>query len=276
MTNAGRIRACALAALIVCSVPAAASAGEWDLTGSLSTFTSPDGVGPWRTLTLSDRESIGADKPGIALVDRSDDDAAGAGHSAGVVLDDYHTWSKRFFTYAAVGTASGSVLPTRNAYLEGDVKFGHALAWVFGGGGGIVVNPDGTIQRYLNAGPTWYGNNINVTVRWLPSFTSGRIGTSSALLTLAAGPVGKTVGTLTLLAGSEPPYGIISTTTLLESPQSVLFAGIDVKHWVNPKGGYHAGIEIERLNDRASGDLLYVRRALNVGIFRQIGRGPAP
>ncbi len=81
---------------------------------------------------------------------------------------------------------------------------------------------------------------------------------------------------MTLLAGSEPPYGIISTTTLLESPQSVLFAGIDVKHWVNPKGGYHAGIEIERLNDRASGDLLYVRRALNVGIFRQIGRGPAP
>lgn len=275
MINAQHVLACALAVAVGCCAPLPARAGEFDLTGSLSVFTSPNGVGPWRSLTLSDRETMGADTPGLALIDRSDDDGAGPGHSLGMVLDDYHTLSSRFFVYAAVGTASGAVLPTRNAFVEGDVKFGPALSTVFGAGAGVVVNPDGTIQRYFNLGPSWYGNNMNVTLRWLPSFTSGRSGASSGLLAFEAGVAGKTVSTLTLLAGNEPPYGLISTTTAFASGQSVLFAGVDVKHWTDPRGGYHGGVEIERLNDRTSGSLLYVRRTLNVGIFREVGRGPA-
>lgn len=275
MTNAHRISSCVLAAVVLCAVPHLARAGEVDLTGSLSAFVSPNGVGPWRSLTLSDREAIGNDKPGLALTDRSDDDNGAPAHSLGLVLDDYHSWSPRFFTYIAVGTASGNILPTRNAYVEGDVKLGRAMTTVLGIGGGIVVNPDGTTARYLDAGPTWYGKDVNLTLRWLPSFTSGRSGASSGLLALAVGAAGKSVATLTLLAGSEPPYGIISTTTISASGQRVLFAGIDFKHWLDAKGGIHAGIELERLDDRTTGGLLYVRRALNVGIFRQIGPGPA-
>jgi hypothetical protein len=84
------------------------------------------------------------------------------------------------------------------------------------------------------------------------------------------------VTTLNLLAGSQPPYGIVSITTPSGAGQRALFGSVDVKHWVNPKGGYHIGIELERLNDNTTGELLYVRRAINVGVFREIGPGPAP
>lgn len=276
MNITNRALLCAAASFALVFAPAAARAGEVSLTGSLSTFTSPSGVGPWRFLTFTDNEVIGNDKPGIALIDRSDDDTGAPGHSFGVVLDDYHDWSPRFFTYVAVGTSSGTILPTRDAYVEGDLKFGAALATVVGAGTGIIVNPDGTIQRYFSVGPTWYHNNMNVTLRWLPSFTSGRVGSSSGLLTWANGAAGKTVSTLTLLGGNEPPYGVVSAATSIETGERVLFAGFDVKHWIDPKEGFDIGIELERLNDSASGNLLYVRRGINVGVFREIGRGPAP
>lgn len=266
----------AVALLAIAGAPSGARAGELDLTGALSNFTSSTGVGPWRQLTLSDREITGNDKPGLALTDRADADLGAPTHSLGLVLDDYHDFSPRFFGYASIGLADGNVLPSRSAYVEGDGKFGRSLAFVFGAGGGVVVNPDGTVQRYLNVGPTWYVGNTNVTLRWLPSFTNGRSGSSSGLLTVASGIAGKTVVTLTLLGGTEPPYGIVSTTTVVGIGQRVLFTGLDVKHWVNPKGGYHVGIELERLNDNTSGNLLYVRRGIIAGVFRQVGPGPAP
>jgi len=156
-------------------------------------------------------------------------------------------------------------------YVEGDQKFGQSLATVMGFGGGVVVNPDGTIQRYLNFGPTWYHNNMNVTLRWLPSFTTGRTGTSTGILTLANGAEGTTVTTLTLLGGNQPPNGVVVTTTIPgQIGQRVLLAGIDVKHWLNRKGGYDVGIELERLTDSTSGNLIYLRRGLDIGIFRVI------
>ena len=264
------------AALVVLLCAGAARGGELDLTGSLSGFTSSTGVGPWSNVTLTDRETLAKDTPGLALIDQIDGDAVAPTHSLGFVLDDYHTWSPRFFTYAAFGMASGSALATRNGYLEGDLKFGPALAIVIGAGAGTVVNPDGTVQNYLNVGPSWYYKNMNLTLRWLPSFTRGRAGASTGILTLANGAAGATVSTLTLLGGSEPPYGVVSISSPFGIGQRVLFAGFDVKHWVNPKEGYHVGIEIEHLSDSTTGNLLYVRRAINIGVFREIGSGPAP
>ncbi len=261
----------ALAATFV--VPLAAQSGELDLTGSLSSFSSPGNVyGPWRSVTFSDREQIGRDKPGLTLIDRADADVGGPTHSLGVVLDDYHDWSPKFFTYAAVGVSSGNLLPTRSAYVEGDAKFGSLLATVFGVGLGVTVNPDGTIQRYVNVGPSWYHKNMNVTFRWLPSFTNGRMGASSGLLTLANGAEGTTVATLTLLGGNEPPNGAVVTEIASGVGQRVLFGGITVKHWTNPKAGYTVGLEYERLTDSTTGNMLYLRRGLNLGIFRIIGR----
>jgi YaiO family outer membrane protein len=255
-----------------------ARAGELDLSGNLTSLTSPDNnVGPWQSLTLSDREQLGKDKPGIAIVDRSDDDAGGPGHSLGIVLDDYHDWSERFFTYASIGASAGTVLPTRQAFVEGDLKLGKSMTTVAGLGAGVVVNPDRTINRYLNFGPTYYHNNMNASLRILPSFTTGRMGATTAIGTYANGEVGKTVMTITAIAGSEPPYGFIAASSLASSTgQRVVYGGIDFKHWTSPKGGFHIGIEAERLNDRISGTTLYAGRGINVGIFRQVGPGPAP
>ncbi len=135
------------ALLALLTAPFGAQAGELDLTGSLSSFTSSTGIGPWGNVTLSDRETLKNDSPGLALIDQIDQDAVAPAHSLGFVLDDYHTFSKRFYVYAAFGMASGAALPTRNAYLEGDMKFGRDLQTVFGAGAGTVVNPDGTVQN---------------------------------------------------------------------------------------------------------------------------------
>jgi YaiO family outer membrane protein len=254
-------------------LPLAARGGELDLTGSLSSFSSPGNLyGPWRSVTLSDREQIGKDKPGLSLVDRADADAGGPTHGLGAVLDDYHDWSSKFFSYVAVGVSSGNLLPTRSVYLEGDAKFGPLLALVVGAGAGVTVNPDGTIQRYFNVGPTWYHGNMNVTLRWLPSFTNGRMGASSVLLTLANGAEGKTVTTLTLLGGNQPPNGIVVAEVAAGLGQRVLLGGISVKHWLSPKSGYTVGLELERLTNSTTGNEIYLRRGLDVGIFRVIGR----
>jgi YaiO family outer membrane protein len=264
-----------VAALILFSMliaPLGARAGEWEINDTVSGFTSPgDLYGPWNAITLSDREKIGNDKPGISIVDQTDSDSGGPTHGIEFVLDDYHDWSQKFFTYAAVGVSGGNLLPTRSAYLEGDWKFGPQLATVMGFGAGTVVNPNGVVQNYLNMGPSWYHNNFNITLRWLPSFTSGRMGTSTGILTAANGAEGNTITTLTLLAGNQPPNGVFTTTLPNQIGQRALLAGIDVKHWLSRKGGYDVGVSIGRLTDSTSGNMIYIRRALSVGIFREVG-----
>jgi YaiO family outer membrane protein len=213
----------------------------------------------------------GADTPSVTLVTRADHDFLAPTHSDGTVLDDYHTWSPRFFTYAALGLAAGTVLPTRSLYVEGDEKVGRNLTTVLGGGLGWVVNPDGVVQRYLNVGPTFYAPNFNVTLRYLQTFTTGRVGTGTGILTFESGQTGKTISTLTLLAGDQPPNGIAEPTQLAAFGQRAVSAQIDVKHWTSPKGGFLAGIALTRLNDQMSGNLLYVDRGITLGIFRNIG-----
>lgn len=259
-------------ALAVLALPCAASAGELDLTGDLSGFTSPgDLYGPWQSLTGLYRWNAGADTPSVSIVTRSDDDRLGPTHSDGVVLDDYHDWSPRFFTYAALGLAAGDVLPTRDFYLEGDRKFGRTAATVFGAGVGVVVNPNGVDQRYVNVGPSFYARGYNLTLRYLQTFTTGRTGTGTGIAVLQTGQTGKTIGTLTLLAGDQPPNGVVTQVQTVAFGQRALFAGIDVKHWTGPKGGVIGGFSINRLADRASGGLIYVQRDLTIGVFRAIG-----
>lgn len=53
--------------------------------------------------------------------------------------------------------------------------------------------------------------------------------------------------------------------------QRTVLAGFEVKHWTDKNGGLLAGVQIERLNDRMTGNLIYVRRSLTLGIFRNIG-----
>ncbi len=262
----------ALVLFALALLPLAARAGELDLNGDLSTFTSPGDIyGPWHTLTGTFRWVTGADTPSVTAVTRVDSDRLNPTHSNGLVGDDYHTWSPKFFTYAAVGVAAGDVLPTQNFYLEGDQKFGRDLATVIGAGFGVVVNPNGLIQRYINVGPTYYAKNFNVTLRYLQTFTTGRTGTGTGIMTFQTGQTGKTISTLTLLAGDQPPNGIATPNQIAQFGQRTALAGLDVKHWTGPHAGFTAGFALERLNDRTSGDLIYLRRGFTIGIFHDIG-----
>jgi YaiO family outer membrane protein len=252
--------------------PHAARAGELDVTGDLSTFASPGDVnGPWHSLTGTYRWVTGADTPSVTLVTRSDADRLAPTHSDGTVVDDYHTWSPRFFTYAAFGAAAGNVLPTRNFYFEGDQKLGRSLTTVIGGGVGVVVNPDGVIQRYINVGPTVYTPSFNVTLRYLQTFTTGRTAAGTGIMTFQTGNTGKTIATLTLVAGSQPPNGLAAFDQTAAIGQRVVSAGIGIKHWIGPSGGILAGFDLERLNDRMSGSVLYARRGITLGFFHNIG-----
>jgi YaiO family outer membrane protein len=260
-------------ALALALIPFAARAGELDVTGSLSGFSSPGNLyGPWDALSTTYRWNTGADTPSVTFVTRSDRDRLDPTHGDGFTVDDYHDWSPRFFTYAALGSASGNVLPTRNFYVEGDGKFGYHLDTVFGGGLGIVVNPNGVVQRYINVGPAFYAAHFNVMLRYLQTFTGGRTGTGTGIATIQAGQPGKTISTLTLLAGDQPPNGVVEQAQAAAFGQRALYAGYGVKHWVSPRGGWTVGLELERLNDRLSGNTLYVRRGIDLGVFRVIGR----
>jgi YaiO family outer membrane protein len=268
-----RLARFAVFALALALRPCAGQAGELDLTGDLSGFTSPGTVyGPWDTLTGTYRWVAGVDTPSVTVLTRVDHDQLAPTHSFGTVVDDYHTWSPRFFTYAALGLAAGTVLPNRSLYLEGDQKLGRNLATVFGAGVGVVVNPNGLVQRYVNVGPTWYWNNFNVTLRYLQTFTTGRVGSGTVLATIQAGQTGKTISTLTLLAGNQPPNGVAAVTVQpVAFGQRTVLAGFEVKHWIGANGGILAGVQVERLNDRLTGNMLYARRGITLGVFRNIG-----
>lgn len=262
-----------LVVLVCALVPATARAGELDLTGDLSGFSSPDDVyGPWRTFTATYRWQANLkDTPSVSLVTRGDADRLGPTHSDGITVDDYHDVNAKTFVYGAVGVSAGTVLPTRDFYFEGDRKFGPSLNTVMGLGVGVVVNPDGVIQRYINVGPTYYGYKFNVGVRYLQSFTSGRTGTGTGIFTFQTGETGKTISTLQVVAGAQPPNGIAQESSPSSLGQRVIVAGIDVKHWIGKNGGILAGIDFERLNDRMTGDGLYARRGIELGVFRNIG-----
>jgi len=260
------------AALMLALAPVCASAGQLDVSGDLSGFTSPGNVyGPWRYGTISYRDRLGKDSPGLTLVDRSDADRLNPTHSLAATLDDYHDWSKKFFTYAAVSASAGNVLPTRSLYLEGDVKLGKALTTVIGLGAGVVVNPDGVVQRYINVGPSVYYGNSNLTLRWLPTFTNGRSGTSSAILSFQNGQQGHFVTTANLIVGSQPPGGIAALNTPLNFGQRALAGDVAIRKWTSSRGGFTLGVGAERLSDRTTGNLIYARRSIDVGIFRITG-----
>jgi YaiO family outer membrane protein len=265
-------RLAVLAAAAVGLAPLGARAGELDLTASFSNFSSAGNIyGPWTAPSTTYRWNAGADTPSVTFVTRDDADRLAPTHSNAAAFDDYHDWSPRFFSYAAFGVASGNVLPTRNFYLEGDQKFGSGLNRVIGGGFGLVVNPNGVVQRYINVGPAFYAKGFNASVRYLQTFTAGRTATGTAIATFEAGRSGTTVSTLTLLAGDQPPNGVVSPAQSVAFGQRALFAGLSVKHWTSPGGGVTFGLELARLNDRKTGNAFYARRGLNIGIFRYIG-----
>jgi len=259
--------------LIAVTGVASADPSDVSLTGILTGFTSGgNDYGPWRWFELDDRSHIGADSPGFELIDRGDDDRPLATHGNLLTIDDYHRFSKRFNAYASLGAGSGNVLPTHTAYLEGDYKLGQDLRWVVAAGAGVIANPNGTVQRYVSYGPTYYGNNYNVTVRLLPTSTSGYPTTITTLATIQTGSQGHAKSTLTVLDGNQAPSTLIDVFAPPAAGAHAVYASYLYQKWLSPRGGYKVGLQFERLSDLSDSGLIYLERGITIGAFGEVGR----
>jgi len=261
--------------VFLAAVPAAALAdpSEVSLSGTLTGFTSAgNDYGPWRWFELDDRSHIGADAPGFELIDRADADRPLATHGNLLSVDDYHTFSKRFYAYASLGAGSGNVLPAHSAYLEGDYKLGPSLRWVIGAGAGVIANPNGTVQRYVDYGPTYYGNDYNVSVRLLPTSTSGYPTTITTLATIQAGSQGRARSTLTVLDGNQAPSTLIDVFAPPAAGAHAFVANYLYQKWLTARGGIKVGVQFERLTGLTDSSVIYLERGITLGAFSEVGR----
>jgi YaiO family outer membrane protein len=247
--------------------------GILTVSNQFSTLSSPGNLyGPWNVAKLQYQWSNHNDVPSITLVNRTDNDRLSPSHSNGVILDDYHTWSDDFYTYAQVGFANGDTLPTRAAYLEGDLKVTPNRSLIAALGGSVLANPDGTTTRYLSVGPTWYSNSPMIyTVRFLPANTDG-VSTSATELVAEYNKLGHDQITLTYLSGSQPSI-LAGAPPSLAVIQRLNETDIIWNHWLNKRFGFILGGTLGDHYDRATGASLYQQHGIWLGLFagRAIG-----
>lgn len=257
--------------LATLAAPARADAPSTTIDlGISNAMLDPSAVyGPWQSATISIRSIAGADKPGLSITTRRDADAGAPTSGTSLTIDDYHQFSPRAYAYASLQTASGTIFPTRDAYLEVDSALREGLA--FGVGGGISVDASGLVQRYASLGPTIYFPHGNATLRYLPVWTQGQVGASSWVADVAIGEPGTTVYGFNAQIGVEPAYAASDPTLASRLQSRALVFGTSVRHWVTPRFGYTVGLEYGTERDRATGVRSYSRTALNIGFFIGVG-----
>ena len=282
--------------LIFACAFARASAGELTAVTTVDTFSSPaDNYGPWQTELLEYQWQAGPrDIPSVTILNRNDHDRNIFGqavptHSTAVYVDDYHNWSRSFFSYAQVMTSDGNVLPNRLLYLEADAKLGRARNIVFGVGGSAYANPDGSHTRSLSIGPTLYERSMVYTVRYLPATVTGNFfgfdqsgfpvsGTTtswgSGILTVVEyNAPGKNQVIASYLGGNQPGIlvgGLGSLPAQFTNIQRIGQFDLSIKHWVNKGFGVIVGGSLGSHSLVANGSKIYDLTGLTAGIF--VGR----
>lgn len=269
---------------------AQARADEWTSSTNVSTFSSPGNLyGPWETESLEYQWQAGTrDVPSVTVLDRTDNDRAARTHSSAVYLDDYHTWSPRFFTYAQIESSTGTVLPNRGAYVEADQKFGPNSNLLIGAGAGVFANPDASITRVFSVGPSYYSRRMVYTARLLTSSVSGSFtapgvngtatSTGSAVQLIAEyNALGRDQFTVSYLGGRQPG---VATGTFASAPvavttvQNVSQFSFLLKHWVRRDFGFQFGATLGAHKYVAPPDgvatRIYNQNAFTFGVF--VGR----
>lgn len=221
-----------------------------------STAVTPSGTyGPWNWLLATYRTTTGNDKPGLQIITRSDRDTAAPTAGTSYIVDDYHQFSEHAYAYGSLQLSSGSIFPTRGAYLEGDASVANGLA--FGSGIGLLANPDGTSQEYLSIGPTFYFPHGNATLRYMPLWTHGDMGASSLLASATFGDEGRASTTVTLQDGVAPSYAA-NTVLLTQGAAERAFAvELTTRHFIRPGFGYDAGLSYALVTDRQTNAFIY-------------------
>jgi|GEM_PF-1456727 YaiO family outer membrane protein len=264
-----------LAAFAVASGAALADAnGQLTVTDQVSGFSSPGDVyGPWSVQTLEYQWQAGKDDiPSITLFDRNDNDRPAGSTSHAVYADDYHTWTRRFYTYAQISAASGDIQPYNLAYLEGDLKLDPALNVVASAGAGATRNPGDTSTRWLNLGPMFYAGPMVYELRFLPANTNG-VATSATQGVVEYNRLGKDQIVLTYIDGSQPSV-LINFPPSFTTFQRLNELDVVWRHWLRPTFGVLVGATDGNHYDRLTGATLYHQHAVTLGLFfgRAIGQ----
>ena len=292
-TVAGAIALLAGLTLSFALATAPVRAGELSTTTSVSTFSSPgDLYGPWQTQTLEYQWEAGPlDIPSVTLVNRNDTDRIAPfsttlrTHSTALYADDYHTWSKRFFTYGQIESAEGNILPTRSAYLEGDEKFGATQNVLLGFGGGLFVNPDTSVTRELAVGPSLYSGRMVYTARYLFTNISGSFSAPHASGTTTSNgsavqliaeyiALGRNQATFAYLGGRQPGVvvgNLASVPPSLTNVQNISQFNVWWKHWIRKNFGFEVGATFGT-HDYANPPLgvpsrIYNQNGVTLGVF---------
>jgi YaiO family outer membrane protein len=257
------------ALLLALSFTSAQAQADGQATATATTtaysFSGNQNYGPWTVQSLEYRFQLPADVPAITLVDRNDNDRPISTGSRAVYLDDYHTFSSRFYAYAQVGTADGTLLPYRSVYLEGDAKFGRRGALVIAAGGAVLQNAGGTTTRYASIGPTLYSGQMAFTVRFMPADTNGA-GTSATQFSAQYNRAGRDQIALVLLDGTQPNV-LAGLPANLAGFQRVQQATLTIKHWINHDSGFVVGGTLANFADARSAANSYRQRGVTFGVF---------
>ncbi len=258
-----------LGALLVLSAVFAggvARADEVTATGSIYSFSSPgDLYGPWSIRTLKYQLDRGKDIPSVTLLDRNDNDRPTGSSAQAIYLDDYHTWSQRFYTYAQVSFGKGTISPYRMAYLEGDVKLTPEQNVVMGFGGATMQNPDGTSTQLASIGPSLYMGRMVYTLRFLPSDTNG-VHAAATQFVAEYSDIGRNQVTLSLLNGSQPSV-LVGFPPSFATFQRLFEANLMVKHWLRRDFGIIVGGTFGNHFDRSTGANIYDQQGITIGLF---------
>ncbi len=228
-------------------------------------FSGNPNYGPWTIQAFEYRWQLPVDIPAVTLVDRNDQDRPVAAGSHAFYLDDYHTFSSRFYVYAQVGAADGTVLPSRSAYLEGDLKVGPRGTLVLAAGGAAMQNADGTTTRYISAGPTLYRGRLAFMVRFMPSNTSG-IGTAATEFGVQYNQPGRNLIAVSLLDGTQPNV-LVGLPASAAGFQRLSQVVLTFKHWISPNAGFVVGGTLGNFADASGTNNSYHQQGVTFGVF---------
>jgi len=264
--------ACAAAAFAWPQASAALPRNEADLTYYGYWFTSPGSLyGPWSVENFSFRHYDGNGSVGFSVENEATHDRLNPHVGQYVVVDNYHDWSRRFYTYASVGLGTGQPFPSSSLFLEGDIHVDGDAPLLLGVGANATRDISGITEHYLSIGPTYYWPHFNATVRYLPLWASDGSSSAATDVALEYGDEGRSLTDLTVQAGGSL-LAVEQNGVMTIAPGERSFT-VDLEHkqWISERGGYRVGAIYGHLTNRATGAPIYTQQGAVLGVFTSFG-----
>ncbi len=238
--------------------------GSVDFAILNSTFSSPaDAYGPWLAEDLNVR--FGPDgTTGIEVVNRHAGDRFNRNTEQFYQLDNYHTWSKRFTTYAAAAYGSGAPYFQDRFTAEGDL--GVAKGFVLVGGASVGQQYVlGSAQQAVLGADYYFGDDY-ASFRYRPTWSSVLGNTQGYSAAVSLGHDGRSTHTIRIGGGGENDASVINVINPTIIGERTFDVGYSYKHWIDPQRGFHVDLDQGAL-DRRDGGEIYHHTDVGIGYF---------